>query len=106
MLDSDALCFPSFNGMFSTCRSHPSSESYYNIRNQIGKIVTQYDQHSEADDVFLDGCNIRRDVGLRGEEILRDASALHLRRATIINHRDIFEKRELARQEIMLGEAD
>ena len=50
--------------------------------------------------MFFDGCNIRRDVGLRGEEILHGASDLHLRRAAIINHRDLIEKRELARQEI------
>ena len=62
--------------------------------------MTQYDQHGEADDVFFDGCNIRRDVGLRGEEILCDALVLHLRRATMINHRDLIEKRELERQEI------
>ena len=100
MLDPQARRFPSFNAMFSTCRSNPRIEDYMNIRNQIGKIVSQYDKHGEADDVFFDGCNIRRDVGIRGEEILRNASGLHLRRATIINHRALIEKRALLRQEI------
>ena len=54
MLDPDALRFPSFNGMFSTCRSHPSAESYYNIRNQIGKIVT----HSTTSMVRWMACSL------------------------------------------------
>ena len=37
---------------------------------------------------------------MNGEEILRDAEALHLRLATVINHQAMIEKRELARQAI------
>ncbi len=55
--------------------------------------MLQYDEYGEADEEFLDECNIQRDIGPRGEEILRDSSAAHLRRATVMNHHAIVEKR-------------
>ena len=58
----------------------------------------QYDNHGETDDDFLDVCKTRRDIRPRREEIMRDGKSLHLRRATIINHESIVEKRELKRQ--------
>ena len=99
MIDAESLRYPSFDGMFSTCKSNPTIEAYSNIRSQMGDIVLQYDRHGEADEDFLDGCRIRRDIGPRGDEILRNANSLHLRRATIINHKCIVEKRELEPQQ-------
>ena len=86
--------------MFSTCRSNPTIESYLNIRSRIGDLVKEYNTHGEVDDAFLDKCTIKCDVGLNREEILRNAASLHLRRATVINHRALVEKRELTRREI------
>ena len=100
MLDPKSLQYPSFNGMFLTCRSNPTIESYLNIRKRIGDLVMEYNTHVKADNAFLDNCNNKHDVGLNGEEILRDTASLHVRRATVINHQALVEKRELTRQEI------
>ena len=75
-------------------------ESYMNIHRRISKLVKQCDKYGKADDVFLDQLNIKRDEDLNGEQVLRDAEGLHLRRATIINHQATIEKRELAWQAI------
>ena len=93
MLDPESKQYPSFNGMFSTCRSYPTIESYMNIRRRIGNLVKQYGKYGKADDAFPGQLIIKRDEGLNSEEILRDAEALHLRRATVINHQVMIEKR-------------
>ena len=98
MLDPFALRFPYFNGMWATCKSNPTKEAYTNIRNQIGDLVLQYDKYGEADEEFLDQCKIKVDTDLQGEEVRRDAKGLHLRRATIINHSAIVQKRRLEEQ--------
>ena len=100
MLDPESRRYPSFNGMFSTCRANPTIESHMEIRSKIGALMKQYDEHGETDEAFLDQLSIRRDIGLNGEEILRNAEAMHLRRATTINDRALVEKRELLRQEM------
>ena len=84
---------PILQRFFSTCKSNPTVEEYSNIQRQAGKLVKQYDEYGEADEDFLDSCHIKRDTGPRGEEIVRDAKALHLRRATVINHVAICERR-------------
>ena len=45
MLDPESKQYPSFNGMFSTCRSYPTIESYVNIQRRIGGLVKQYDKY-------------------------------------------------------------
>ena len=90
MLDAKSRTFPSFNGMFSTCKSNPTIEVYDHIHSLIGDLVLQYDKHGNADNNFLDACHIKRD---EGEGAMRDSNALHLRRATIANHSAIVESR-------------
>ena len=106
MLDPESKRYPSFNGMFAACRSNPTIESYLKICRSIGNLVRKYDKYGEADEEFLELLNIKRDQGLSVEEILRNAEALHLRRATVINHQALVEKRELARQDICAAKID
>ena len=92
MLDKYLRKYPSFDAIFATCKGNPTIEEYEHIRSLLGDLVLQYDNYGEADDDFLDQCKIKRDVGLKGEDVLRNSQALHLRRATIVNHPVIKER--------------
>ena len=95
--------FPSFNGMFATCKSNPTAEEYKRMRSQLVEYILQYDEYGKADDTVLDTWDIEDDTGPNGEVVRRDSDALHLCRATVVNHIDVREtmKRERKKNRLL-----
>ena len=67
MIDAQSLRYPSFKGLYSTYKDNPPVEIYNHIHNITPTIIKQFDEFSEADEVFLDSINTQRDIGSNGE---------------------------------------
>ena len=72
MIDAKSLRYPSFTGLYSTCKDNPPVKICSQIHNMNPTIIKKFDEFGEADEVFLDSINIQRDIGPNGEEVMRD----------------------------------
>ena len=93
IIDAESLRYPSYNGLFFTCKEPPRVEIYNHIRNMTPTIIKQFDEYGEADEVFLDSIDIPIDIGPNEEVVMRDTGWEHLRRVRYLNHAHLVEQR-------------